>query len=413
MGKFGIILNKFRILKDSCGGLYRQIKSKVTTRTCDSSESLFSFAERHPLKAPGGIYSDDGLIITHLTDFAPTADGYIDTARSAIGAARDSVHFAVNHAVKAHVCSWDSKKFAILIPMKSALKMEKNQFAGGIATDFYSKGRVKIPKCSVILRFNDKLPSGKYRIKDASVIREFRKLKGVKVIESNGENMNEFTNDVIKKLGYELKDTTSPFCWGKETSSSSFKAFNSFNKWLKSKGMLPMFHTYTPNAKIEQLIQNIMLRAESMNEWTYVKDGVTLVDSKNQLLKLLDEIQKFAKQTRYPLDFDIKTIKQIIADSKTPQDAVKNFNEKMGIKASMTPADKVVEFNELDRGTQETGLFAQIVQLIGGNQCMSITQDAFLRHLQKASKKTTNHLEDGAGKFWNLIVEFGKKLGLE
>ena len=414
MGRFGILLNEFKSLKCTCGELYRQIKSGVTTRTCDSSESLFSFAKMHPLKAPGGIYSDDGLIITHLTDFAPTADGYIDTARSAIGATRDSVHFAVNHAVKAHdFGSWDEKKLAILIPMKSALKTKGNHFVGGIAGDFYSKGRVKLPEGSVILRFNDKLPNGKYRIKDASVIREFRKMKGVKVIESNGENMNEFANDVIKKLGYELKDTTSPFCWGKETSSSAYQAFNRFNKWLKSKGMLPMIHTYTPNAKIEQLIQNIMLRAESMNEWTYAKDGVTLIDSKNQFLKLLNEIQKFAKQTKYPLDFDIKTIKQIISDSKTPQEAVKNLAEKMGIKASMSPADKVVEFNKLDRINQETGLFAHIIQFIGGNQGMSITQDAFLRHLQKASKTTTNHLEDGAGKFWNIIVEFGKKLGVE
>ena len=400
MGKYG---------KKVC----RNGKSAYLKEFCPDTISLFSFAEKHHLKTKNGFLSDDGLIITHLTDFLPSAGGYIDTAKSAIGGVRDSVHFAVNHGVKSHIISWDNKKMAILIPMKSALKSGVNHFFGGIAGDFYSKGRVKISKGAVILRFNEKLPKGVYRVRNASAINEFKRLKGVKLIETNGDNMKLFTDDVIKKLGYELKDTSSPWTWGNEALESSLQEFNLFNLWQKAKGMTPAMHTYTPNAKIEQLIQNVMVRAESMNEWTYVKDGVTLVDSKNQLLKLLDEIQKFAKQTKYPLDFDIKTIKQIIADSKTPQDAVKKFNEKMGIKASMTPADKVVEFNELDRGAQETGLFAQIVQLIGGNQGMSITQDAFLRHLQKASKTTTNHLEDGAGKFWNIIVEFGKKLGVE
>lgn len=399
MGKYG---------KKVC----RNGKSAYLKEFCPDTISLFSFAEKHHLKTKNGFLSDDGLIITHLTDFLPSADGYIDTAKSAIGGVRDSVHFAVNHGVKSHIISWDNKKMAILIPMKSALKSGVNHFFGGIAGDFYSKGRVKISKGAVILRFNEKLPKGVYRVRNASAINEFKRLKGVKLIETNGDNMKLFTDDVIKKLGYELKDTSGPWTWGNEALESSFQEFNLFNLWQKAKGMTPAMHTYTPNAKVEMLLQIIMSRSKMMNEWTYVKEGVTLYDSKSQFLELLDEIQNYAKQTKYPLNFDTNLIKQIINESKTPNEAVQGFKEKIGLLSPMGNQESLEMFDECSREFKEGALFSLVTQLVGGNQGMVIAQNGVLDHLRNASKSTVSRINACASYFEETIKNFCAKLDL-
>ena len=226
-------------------GAINKIKNMIANKNMvdANSKELFSFAKRHPLKAPEGILSEDGMVLTHMTDYLPQK-GYIDTARSAVGASRDSVHFAVNHGVTGHTGGcWDRKPYAILTPMKSTLKTAGNDFVGGVAADFYSHGKVKLPKDAVIVRYNAKIPKGKYKILNASRIKELRDLKGVKVIETSEENMKTTVDNIIPRIGYDLKDSSEAWYWGKEASKSRFKEFKRFNKFLKVHNMQPAFHT--------------------------------------------------------------------------------------------------------------------------------------------------------------------------
>ena len=176
----------------------RAVTQCFRTRTVSAeSKNLFSFAKRHPLKTSGQELNEDGMLLTHLGDFLPR-DGYIDTARSAIGASRDSVHFAVNHAVTSHLGgSWVDKKFAYLIPMRAARASGENTFVGGIASDFYSHGRVKIPEGAIIVRRTESIKPGKFRISDASKIDEFKDLHGVKVIETSNRLLIRYCKNLV------------------------------------------------------------------------------------------------------------------------------------------------------------------------------------------------------------------------
>lgn len=360
-------MGKFQALR---AGL-NLFKSEIVSA---NSKRLFSFARKHKLKSNGKL-SEDGLILTHLSNHAPS-NGFIDTARSATGMSRDSVHFAVNHGVQGHVCAWNDSEYAILMPMKNARQIAENKFSGGVAADFYSKGKVKIPKGSVIVRRNINIPEGKYRISDASKIEEFKQLHGVKIIETSSPDMVLNVDNIIHRLGYKVKsgDFTS---WG-----GSLPDFNLFNSYLKGNGMKPMFHTYTPNGKTELLIDHIQTRANKIADWI-VKDktGKVILDYKQEYLKTLKYIENYAQKTGYPKNFDTKQIAEIIQTSKTPQEAIKLFETKLKIKpmgifaASEHESDFLLKFRLLVGGDK----YAEM----GDNNVLNYLKHADNANLQK------------------------------
>ncbi len=289
----------------------------------DNSKKLFSFATKHSLFDKSGEFSQDGLVLVHLTDFAPT-EGIIKTAKDAIGHTRNSVHFAVNHAVVSHgMGNWSARKYAVIMPFESTVKKKGNKIIGGVATDLYSRGSIKIPKGSVIVRHNANIPKGKYRVVDSSKIEEFKKLKGIKVIESSEENMPKVTDDIITKLGYETKSTSFPLRWGKEYGDNNgYEMLDKFNKFLKRHKMKPMFHSYTPNGRIEAICENLGFRAGHSNTWIVKdKNGEIILNYKDKYIKILEDIVENAKTHNYKSEYDISKLIEIINNSKTPKDA--------------------------------------------------------------------------------------------
>lgn len=342
------------------------------------SKQLFSFATKHQLKSPNGELLEDGMILTHLTDFIPK-HGYIDTARSGAGMVRDSVHFAVNHGVTGHLGgNWNFKKYAILMPMNAAKQTAGNKFVGGIAGDFYSKGKIKIPKGSILVRKSLSVPEGQYRISDASKIDEFKELHGVKLIETSEFDIKSTVDNIIHRLGYKVKSGDFN-TWG-----GSLSDFNSFNSYLRKNGLKPMMHTYTPNGKTEQLIMNLKCRANNTAGWA-VKDkaGNIIIDYQKEYLQSLKYIEKFTKKTGFPNDFDTNQLAQIIRTSKTPQDALSLIESKLKIK-SLEPIKK--------KGISELELLTHYRGCVGGNDIEKYTDNVILNYLKKANKKTLEQL---------------------
>lgn len=369
-----VITGGILILKKS-GALDKIINYIHGERLVDTNnKELFPFAKTHPLKAPGGILAEDGMVLTHITDYLPN-DGYIDTTRSAVGGVRDSVHFAVNHGVAEHAIgnNWYGKPYAILTPMESTLNTPGNKFVGGIPADFYSKGRIKLPKDAVIVRYNDKIPQGKYKILNASGIKELRNLRGIKLIETSEKNMKTNVDNIVQKLGYELKDAPNAFYWGEPGSNLSFKELKRFSKFLQANDMIPAFHTYTPNGKTEMLIETIMSRSKLNLGWTFEKDGKLIADAKGDTLKLLDYIENYAKKTKYPLDFDIPKLKEIFSKSSTPKAALDEISKTMNIKSSINNDISKLEYlKELETIEQEIAFQSVKTQLIGGRGVSAI-----------------------------------------
>lgn len=376
------------------------------------SKQLFSFATKHRLKTPKGKLSEDGIILTHMSNFVPR-NGFIDTARSGAGMARDSVHFAVNHGVSAHLGgNWTNSEYAVLMPFGAARRTAGNRFVGGIVADFYSKGRVRIPKGSVIVRRSASVPDGQYRISDAAKIDEFKDLHGVKIIETSSTDMKATVDNVVQRLGYRVKQgNVAAGDWG------GGKDFNLFNSYLRKHGMKPMMHTYTPNGKTEQLIQHLKCRVDNNAEWI-IKDkaGKVIIDYQKEYLQNLKYIENFAKKTGFPNDFDTKQIAQIVRTSKTPQEALNLIESRLKFK-SLEP---------LQKNIPELNLLQWFRFTVGGDKATEITDNITLRFLKKANKKTVEELTNAPsvinsipdavveqGGIQDKIAQICKKYGLE
>ena len=332
---------------------------------------LFPFAKSQSLFSTSGTLREEGMMLCHMTDYIPKG-GIIQTTRSATGAMRDSVHFSVNHSVLGHIGGdWSNKKFAILMPLKGARNMSGNSFAGGIATDFYSIGPVKIPPNSIIVRHNSKLPKGKYRIVNASEFKELTGLKKCRVIETSNPNFQEAVDDIISKSGYELRQTQDYLVWGTlkrngHGNKRSFKNFRKFNDYLKANGMTPMAHTYTPNGKAEQLYENISLLRHTSNDWVVKNaEGCLLVDHKTEIITALDEIIEQASKGCYPVTFDLQKIKTIVKKAKTPEVAIKEL-ESLGIMKSLRDPKQIKQLQELPSMEQVKASIVTRRLLVGG-----------------------------------------------
>lgn len=293
--------------------------------------------------------------------------------------------------------------------MRNARRLKKNKFAGGVAGDFYSQGKVRIPRGSVIVKRTDNVKPGKYRISDSSKIDEFKNLHGVKVIETQNPNMKEAVDDIVQKLGYDLKNTDEAFYWGSEGLSESFDDFGLFNKFLVKNKMIPAFHTYTPNGKLEMLIENINLRAKLNRDWQFSRDGKVLVDVKKDMLDALKYIEHYSKSKGLPLDFDTKALAGIIEKSKSPYEAVKMLKEKMGISSNMLLEEKLKYLESLEDAKSEFQLLMGFKLLID-SPAVRKTDSFVNKYLSSPNSKTYSKFEDKVMKCqFNLLNNLAPK----
>lgn len=389
----------------------RAVTQCFRTRTvCADSKSLFSFAKRHPLKTSGRELNEDGMILTHITDFLPR-DGYIDTARTAIGASRDSVHFAVNHGVSSHLCGdWSNKKYAILIPMRAARAESGNKFVGGIVSDFFSHGRVKIPEGSIIVKRTDTIQPGKFRISDASKIEEFKKLHGVKVIETSNPNMKKSVDSVVKKLGYNLRNVDNPLEFGNDVDKSILTYIRTFNRFLTKNGMKPMLHTYTPNGKIDLLLLNLHLRAQLNKGWQFVKEGEVILDMRKSMSDAIKYIDRYAKAYNYPVDIDINKLSSIIQKSASPKDAVNMIKSEIGI-SSMVSKESLDYYKNFTDGEAEISLYTAFNTLVDSIGLRKIDM-AINKYLSKPSERACSKINSCVDVYDVIDPDIIKKLKL-
>ena len=329
----------------------------------------------------------------------------IDTARSAIKAPRDSVHFAVNHAVTAHAMgSWDTKPIALILPWANTMKIKGNNFFGGVAGDFYSRGPVKIPEGSVIVRKNSKIPPGKYKLQNAAKIKEFKDMKGCYVVEAAEDtNTKNIVDKIIQKMGYKLKDTKNAFVWGNKENQKSFNEFKGFNMFLREHNMKPSFHTYTPNGKIEMLISHLQFLDGLGKSWLIKYGDDMIFNYKKEYLKAINAIKKLSKQSGYSCDFDLNKLKSIIKKAKTPVEANEMLKKEMNILSCMGNQDGI------DLLKSENSVYQDAAGVFMFNMffaCKSINTQKYLNIPNKTNLKEmeVSVLEDRFN-----IFELGKK----
>jgi len=337
------------------------------------SNDLFSFARKHPLKNASGEISEDGLVLCRMDNYNPV-NGIIRTQRDAVvsqdglHAVRNSIHFSLNSPVENQFADfWSKNKNLYLIPYKNV-----DNIVGGSAVDIYTKGSVRIPKGTVIVRQNNAVAAGKYRVKDASAIEEFKDLHGVKVVET-ARTPYQVATSVIKKMGYEVQEG-GQYGWGDAISLTFVNFMRKNNKFLAA-------HSNTPNGKIEQIINHLKMRSMMGKSWECTEDvtrvlppellnttGTVLkaengkiilkADLKKEYLDMLNYVEKYAKNTGYPIDFDVKKLKQFISTAQTPKDAMQRINKELKL-------DPIVLTNNIE--CSESQFFFSSRMLVGSS----------------------------------------------
>lgn len=377
-------------------------------------DTLFSWAKRKSPLSMSKI-DPDSMVLVHRTQYFPKNGEILSTnlatkAADGVGQARTTIHFSINKPVTEHNVSndWNKMKYSILTPFKETLEnMPKSKILGGLQDDFFFQDAVKLPKGSVIIKYNPNVPSQKFLVSDA--------FDGIKLIETSEQNLNEVSNIVIKKMGYTPYDdalknflsatdkeieilTSIPESQLKEQINTIIqnggfaKTKESLKENLKltldmfSDNNIPMADQYIKAAKenyaknIETLdvmekyakklntfpnswakyctSENLVNAQHSQTPWFKAELSLNAIDmceraNKNSWGKDLKQIiikSLEDAQTNLPegksLGVDSKRLIQIIESSKTPKDARIQIEKELKIKA-MPPKDTTNFDNEI------------------------------------------------------------------
>lgn len=168
-------------------------------------DTLFSWAKRKAPLAMSKI-DPDSMVLVHRTKYFPKNGEILSTnlatkAADGVGQARTTIHFSLNKPVTEHNFgyAWDKMKYSIITPFKETVEnMPKSKVLGGLQDDFFFQDAVKLPKGSVIVKYNPDVPSQKFIVSDA--------FDGIKLLETSDKDLNKVSNVVIKKMGYTTYD---------------------------------------------------------------------------------------------------------------------------------------------------------------------------------------------------------------
>lgn len=176
-----------------------------TRKLVSADSSLFSWAKKQPNFSFQKM-NPDSVALVHMTNYFPKNGEILSTnlatkAADGVGASRTTVHFCLNKPVVEHLMGsgWNTMDYAIILPFNGVIKnTPKSKILGGINEDFMFQDLVKLPKGSVIVKYNPNVPEGKFLTSDA--------FEGIKLVESSNKKLSESADTVIKKMGFTTYD---------------------------------------------------------------------------------------------------------------------------------------------------------------------------------------------------------------
>lgn len=181
-----------RVKEDTFACSKKLIAADDTLFDWASKKADFSFLSMNP----------DSIALVHMTNYFPKNGQILSTnlatkASDGIGNVRSTIHFCLNKPVVEHQMgnSWNTMDYAVILPFNETLKQTpKSKVLGGMNEDFFFQDMVKIPKGSVIVKYNSKVPDGKFLSSEV--------FDGIPLIETSNRNVSESANTIIKKMGF-------------------------------------------------------------------------------------------------------------------------------------------------------------------------------------------------------------------
>ena len=362
----------------------------ITEKLINADTTLLPNAIKQPELLLDNI-TPESLVLVHMTDYFPT-NGIISSVKQAlkdengIAPCRSTVHFALNKSVSEHTFgnNWNTMKYAILMPFKSTIeKTPPKNIIGGITDDFFFMNEVKLPEGSVILKFNDKIPTGKLKISQATDNGQI--LKGISLVETSNPQTGEVANLLTEKMGYtsynnlfkkalDIDDETFKFITtdyyklskdqqekhlnlsmdiGPKIQEFTQKLSDSWKTFTQSRNYINGIHAHSPWGRSEHIIQAInLLKTSGNNSWQGKDYTGMAVNYKEEFIKILDEIMETLPKEK-ELSFDTNKLKAILSKSATPQEAEELIKTEMKLiplqpKEQPQPAAEEAVYTTLD-----------------------------------------------------------------
>ena len=369
-----------RVKEDTFACSKKLIAADDTLFDWASKKADFSFLSMNP----------DSIALVHMTNYFPQNGQILSTnlatkASDGIGNVRSTIHFCLNKPVVEHQMgnSWNTMDYAVILPFNETLKQTpKSKVLGGMNEDFFFQDMVKIPKGSVIVKYNSKVPEGKFLSSEA--------FDGILLIETSNRNVSESANTIIKKMGFttyndalkkHLHATDEDIKIITATPESEFTAIKDAKKYKKrlEESLALQTKAYGNDPEFAYLIENTksaLKRAEILERYSeklkHIGDGckkycekeklfdglhsqspwlrseiafagIDLIEMQNHnswgnfLKNEIIDILKTAK-TELPqgknLGYDVDKAISIIEKSETPQIAKENLANELKLKST-------------------------------------------------------------------------------
>lgn len=331
------VVNKNTIFEHSLLNLalinFCSIKSFDNKNLVDENVSLIEGCSKHYLSDISDIDLDK-MVFVHATNYFPK-EGIIKSTANATKektgyfSPRFKIHGSINHFVEEHSSgSWNNKNYAIIMPFNKLVEAnDKKNFLGGELVDFFIRGNIKIPEGSFIIKTNSyNIPKGKIKISN------YYDDKKIKVIETPRNDISNFTNEIIKKIGYSLID----WHYILHTYEGTMYRKNTKQAWknLTDKyGFERTRHSFSPWGKSEIIFDLIYALKNTSDSWIEKnKDGFSKysIDYQKEILQIIQDI-KFGLKNSETLDYDIDKLYNIVTFSSTPSEAIEKIKKELNI----------------------------------------------------------------------------------
>lgn len=203
--------------------------SKNSKIIIPEDKQLFPWATKKPALTFDNI-NPESLALVHMTNDFPKMGEVLSCSamKDASGLAypRSTIHFTLNRSVTEDALfgrKWKTMDYAVIAPFKETLNnLPSSKIIGGIQEDFILLDKVKLPKGSVIVKYNPSIPNQQLCVSDI--------FDGIKLIETSNREIGSVADLVVEKMGY----------------STSKKALKEFLA-LKNTETLPFIDCDTPN----------------------------------------------------------------------------------------------------------------------------------------------------------------------
>ena len=277
---------------------------------------------RSPQKTEDGfIIKPENLILVHKTDFMPSQQR-IKTHGNAVTshgdyqaekllqeqAARQTVHFALNHAVVSHpMGDWEDRKYAILVPAEGLMK---DNIVTLNSSDTYTFGDAPLKNKNSEMIISREAYDKMYKTLSAKDLNRMKKKTGVEIItiSDTGETLSGAIDRRISERGYMSLQSNQH---GDVLVENGGALSSALAKLAIAEGKSLSLHRSSPFKRLESSTSTIKSGGDTVMSWDDFNGENALEGSQKGLMQAREDLIKARGGEKNLTKRDIITLKKL------------------------------------------------------------------------------------------------------